>query len=65
MITFNRIPSHLESTTWKKSRKKTASSSEEEQGPDFEDIFQAVSKNSEISPSADRKPEKLPRKLPG
>ena len=53
MITFNRIPSHLESATWKKSSKKTASS-EEEQGPDFEDMFQAVSENSEISPSADR-----------
>ena len=59
MITFNRIPSHLESATWKKSSKKTASSSEEEQGPDFEDMFQAVSENSEISPSADRKPEKI------
>ena len=65
MITFNRIPSHLDSTTWKKSSKKTASSLEEEQGPDFEDMFQAVSENSEISPSADRKPEKFSRKLPG
>ena len=65
MITFNRIPSHLESATWKKSSKKSASSSEEEQGPDFEDMFQAVSENSEISPSADRKPEKFSRKLPG
>ena len=43
MITFNRIPSHLDSATWKKSSKKTESSSEEEQGPDFEDMFQALS----------------------
>ena len=54
MITFNRIPSHLESATWKKSSKKTASSSEEEQGPDFEDMFQAVSKNVKISHIARR-----------
>ena len=65
MITFNRIPSHLDSATWKKSSKKTESSSEEEQGPDFEDMYQAISENSEISPSADRKPEKFSRKLPG
>ena len=64
MIAFNRIPSHLESATWKKSSKKTESS-EEEQGPDFEDMFQAVSENSEISPSADRKPDKFSQKLPG
>ena len=65
MITFNRIPSHLESATWKKSSKKTASSSEEEQGPDFEDMLQAVSENSEISPYSDRKTEKFSRKLVG
>ena len=64
MITFNRIPSHLESATWKKSSKKTASSSEEEQGPDFEDMFQAVSENSEISAPADREPSKYFRKPP-
>ena len=65
MITLNRIPSHMESATWKKPGRKTASASEEGQSHDFEDMFQAVSENSEISPLADRKPEKFSRKLPG
>ena len=65
MISFNRIPSHLESATWKKSARKSATASLEEQSPDFEDIFQAVSENSEVSAPADRKPSQYSRKYPG
>ena len=62
MISFNRIPSHLESATWKKSARKSATASEEGQGPDFEDMFQAVSENSEINAPTDRKPSQYSRK---
>ncbi len=65
MITLSRIPSHLESATWKKPGRKTASASEEGQSHDFEDMFQAVSENSEISAPADREPSKYSRKPPG
>ena len=63
MISFNRIPSHMESATWKKLTKKSPTTLEEGQDPDFEDIFQAVAKNSEVSAPADRKPSQYSRKL--
>ena len=47
MISFNRIPTHIDSAAWSRRSRKNAREGEEEQTADFEELFKAVSENLE------------------
>ena len=65
MITLNRIPSHVDSSSWRRRGRKYDPDFDEGQATDFNELFQAVSENSEISWSHNRKPFAKQHEHPG
>ena len=65
MITLNRIPSHVDSSSWRKRDKKFVPNSDEGHTPDFEELFHAVSENTEINWPRNRKPSSKQQEHPG
>ena len=56
MITFNKIPTHIDSAAWSRRTRKNDRKGEEEQTSDFEELFKTVSENLETDNLQNRLP---------
>ena len=65
MISFNRIPTHIDSAAWSRRSRKNAREGEEEQTADFEELFKAVSENLETDNLQNRLPSMKNQRQPG
>ena len=64
MISFNRIPTHIDSAAWSRRSRKNAREGEEEQTADFEELFKAVSENLETDNLQNRLPSMKNQRQP-
>ncbi len=65
MISFNRIPTQIDSAAWSRRTKKNAREGEEEQTANFEELFQAISENLETDNLQNRLPFGKNQRQPG
>ena len=65
MISFNRIPTHIDSAAWSRRSRENAREGEEEQTADFEELFKAVSENLETDNLQNRLPSMKNQRQPG
>ena len=65
MISFNRVPTHIDSAAWSRRTRKNAREGEEEQTVDFEELFKAVSENLETVNLQSRLPSGKNQRQPG
>ena len=58
MISFNRIPTHIDTYTLRRRARKNIQDNKEEETADFEELFQVVSENIETSNPQNHPPSK-------